>query len=609
MNSNLFDRLNAGGSFLENIYNQEELEKQAKKQAIDQVKALGGLAHQQITQAIGESGVEAAVGAAGIAYPFVKKYGGEITKDFPSMDLGGLNQAKDRIVNSVTEHVRGLRQGAAQLQRQAEDMFSGYRTSALRPTGAIDRMGAEPVQPSAFDPREIRNPAFDPRALDEPVVENPNRIISAAERSRILQPLNNDLEEHTRAMGGEVNRLLGDLREVGDAPNVSRISQAGRQPEPTYRLGDVQQELAKKTQLLNEDKARPGPSTGRPIRGPAQDPDVPTVSIPKGERVARVADRRLARGIEDPGVTKPTIQDPFQIGVEARAPEDWSARLVKNPPQAVGDYDPFQDIIDQQRFREERAAMTRDRVRAAKGRAEPQQTTDYDPVQPTEKAHLRSIKPKEEPLEAQAGPAEEVARPPPAIPASELTGGISPASLPEGAGFSRGGLKITAKREPAFGGTTNSQGYKVLDQHIGSIYGDSITPDRARQIIERLTRKGFASTNVVLGIGSYTYQYNTRDTFGFAMKATYVEVNGEGREIFKDPITDDGTKKSAKGLLHVSKNPETEELELTDMVSRKTEAEGELKTIFKDGKFYNRITLTEVRNKISNLITKPELIK
>jgi nicotinic acid phosphoribosyltransferase len=66
--------------------------------------------------------------------------------------------------------------------------------------------------------------------------------------------------------------------------------------------------------------------------------------------------------------------------------------------------------------------------------------------------------------------------------------------------------------------------------------------------------KGFASTNVVLGIGSFTYQYNTRDTFGFAMKATYVEVNGEGREIFKDPITDDGTKKSATGLLHVTKN-------------------------------------------------------
>lgn len=66
-----------------------------------------------------------------------------------------------------------------------------------------------------------------------------------------------------------------------------------------------------------------------------------------------------------------------------------------------------------------------------------------------------------------------------------------------------------------FGGTINEQGYKVLDPHIGAIYGDSITIDRADEICKRLEAKGFASTNVVLGIGSFTYQYNTRDTFGF----------------------------------------------------------------------------------------------
>ena len=74
-----------------------------------------------------------------------------------------------------------------------------------------------------------------------------------------------------------------------------------------------------------------------------------------------------------------------------------------------------------------------------------------------------------------------------------------------------------------FGGTINSQGYKVLDSHIGAIYGDSITTERAEEICRRLESKGFASTNVVFGIGSFTYQYNTRDTFGFAMKATYVD--------------------------------------------------------------------------------------
>jgi nicotinamide phosphoribosyltransferase len=153
-----------------------------------------------------------------------------------------------------------------------------------------------------------------------------------------------------------------------------------------------------------------------------------------------------------------------------------------------------------------------------------------------------------------------------------------------------------------FGGTVNSQGYKVLDPHIGAIYGDSITPARAKQIITRLKAKGFASTNIVLGIGSYTYQFNTRDTFGFAMKATYVEVNGEGREIFKDPITDDGLKKSARGLLLVQQNEINGDYELYDMVSSKTEKTGELKTIFKDGKFYNETTLSEVRSRLNDLL-------
>jgi nicotinamide phosphoribosyltransferase len=147
-----------------------------------------------------------------------------------------------------------------------------------------------------------------------------------------------------------------------------------------------------------------------------------------------------------------------------------------------------------------------------------------------------------------------------------------------------------------FGGTVNAQGYKVLDSHIGAIYGDSITIARADEICARLEAKGFASTNVVLGIGSFTYQYNTRDTFGFAMKATYVEVNDEGREIFKDPITDDGTKKSATGLLHVTKA--NNEYMLVDKVSWAEEAGGELQSIYYDGEFENQTTLTEIKNRL-----------
>lgn len=155
-----------------------------------------------------------------------------------------------------------------------------------------------------------------------------------------------------------------------------------------------------------------------------------------------------------------------------------------------------------------------------------------------------------------------------------------------------------------FGGTVNEQGYKVLDPHIGAIYGDSITLERAENIFKRLEAKGFASTNVVLGIGSFTYQFNTRDTFGFAMKATYVEIDGIGREIFKDPITDDGTKKSAKGLLAVYQNEYNGEYELHDQVTWEQEKTGELKTIFKDGEYSDPVTLTEVRARVTNNLVK-----
>jgi nicotinamide phosphoribosyltransferase len=161
-----------------------------------------------------------------------------------------------------------------------------------------------------------------------------------------------------------------------------------------------------------------------------------------------------------------------------------------------------------------------------------------------------------------------------------------------------------------FGGTVNGQGYKVLDSHIGAIYGDSITIDRANEICKRLEAKGFASTNVVLGIGSFTYQYNTRDTFGFAMKATYVEVKHstesgspafavEGREIFKDPITDDGTKKSATGLLSVIYD-DNNEYKLIDKVDWATTNEGALQTIYKNGQHLNQTSLEEIRNSLKS---------
>lgn len=149
-----------------------------------------------------------------------------------------------------------------------------------------------------------------------------------------------------------------------------------------------------------------------------------------------------------------------------------------------------------------------------------------------------------------------------------------------------------------FGGTINSKGYKVLDPHIGAIYGDAITLDRANQICKRLEEKGFASSNIVFGVGSYTYQYNTRDTYGFAMKATYGEVDYIGREIFKDPITDSGTKKSLKGLITV--HLKAGKYVAQDGCTWKEESEGELKEIYANGEFLIETNLSEIRNRLPN---------
>lgn len=152
-----------------------------------------------------------------------------------------------------------------------------------------------------------------------------------------------------------------------------------------------------------------------------------------------------------------------------------------------------------------------------------------------------------------------------------------------------------------FGGTVTPMGYKLLDAHIGLIYGDSITPERQVQILEGLKQKGFASYNVVLGIGSYTYEYVTRDTFGFAVKATYGEVNGEGRAIFKDPKTDDGTKKSARGLMAVHQNDEGKYV-YQDDCTWEQEAQGALQTVFLNGQLTVEHHLGAIRERVNELV-------
>jgi nicotinamide phosphoribosyltransferase len=97
-------------------------------------------------------------------------------------------------------------------------------------------------------------------------------------------------------------------------------------------------------------------------------------------------------------------------------------------------------------------------------------------------------------------------------------------------------------------GTYSVNGGKNLISNGGLIYGDGISVERADAILTKAIEQGFSPYNIVFGIGSFTYEYQTRDTYGFAMKATAVVRDGAITAIYKDPVTDDGMKKSLKGI-------------------------------------------------------------
>jgi nicotinamide phosphoribosyltransferase len=119
-------------------------------------------------------------------------------------------------------------------------------------------------------------------------------------------------------------------------------------------------------------------------------------------------------------------------------------------------------------------------------------------------------------------------------------------------------------------------------------------------MLERLRDKGFASTNVVFGIGSHTYQQTNRDTFGHAFKSTSVTIDGVEKAIFKDPVTDTGhMKRSLRGRVAVVR--EQGELRAVDGLGSGDLIPGdELQVVFRDGQLLHVETLDEIRLRLLN---------
>merc|ERR1712196_508820 len=111
-------------------------------------------------------------------------------------------------------------------------------------------------------------------------------------------------------------------------------------------------------------------------------------------------------------------------------------------------------------------------------------------------------------------------------------------------------LEILAEK---FGFTETETGHKLLPPFIRVIQGDGVSYDSLGGILQALMDKGWAAGNVAFGSGGALLQKLNRDTQKCAFKCCEATVNGEKRNVFKDPITDKG-KSSKKGQLKVVKD-------------------------------------------------------
>lgn len=161
-------------------------------------------------------------------------------------------------------------------------------------------------------------------------------------------------------------------------------------------------------------------------------------------------------------------------------------------------------------------------------------------------------------------------------------------SSPEG----KGALQILWDK---FGGTINSKGFKVLNPKVGLIYGDGMHYERFKDMLAMMRASGFASSNLVIGVGGILLQNHNRDELGFALKATRIVRSRVPINIFKDPITDPG-KRSKRGLMTLHKRkPPIQGFWTEDEVSEEREEDGELIPVFSNGVILKKYSIEEVR--------------
>ena len=148
----------------------------------------------------------------------------------------------------------------------------------------------------------------------------------------------------------------------------------------------------------------------------------------------------------------------------------------------------------------------------------------------------------------------------------------------------------------------NDKGYKVLPDFLRLIQGDGITRHTLGEIIDAIIQRGWSLDNVAFGSGGGLLQRVNRDTQRFAMKCSYVVVDGQERDVYKTP-TSDLTKSSKSGRLKLIKKEKIVDNKVIvsyQTVSEKTHGQDELKVVFRDGQIKSYIHFDQIRKNAKN---------
>lgn len=157
-------------------------------------------------------------------------------------------------------------------------------------------------------------------------------------------------------------------------------------------------------------------------------------------------------------------------------------------------------------------------------------------------------------------------------------------------------LKTLQLLDKTFGSTYNKKGFKVLN-HVRVIQGDGINEESIRQILDNAVKSGFSASNIAFGMGGALLQQVNRDTQQFAMKCSSITVNGQQRDVFKDPVTDHG-KRSKKGFLDVTNLITSGWTVLSNKGDKNFGSV--MRPVFENGKILKEWTLDEIRQKSNN---------